>query len=409
MSHHAINHTPYNPGEQGYQYPMTGPDRADRYSGSQWGEISSDYRPSLGTGSLANCHQSQGTSDVNTDRNRLDGIGSDPAQQLHQILSQVGPIRTQPQHHLPSSPLGYCSTCRTHGQSDLDISDVTYQSESLSSDNSSQRSAKSIRIPPAPSPHVDRTAAPTSTKSYTFPPNLRIFCCTQIREVLLRPDIEAYTRRMAERNHVENWPIPMAKGLIFGQSDAFKCMHLPPDYQQDVIFKKELNLLLGTILKGEKNNFANLLRLGLGGANPPIPPPKLSDIIGSVYKAMDSRFEQTPVANIPTDSRITIQRQAQLAYIRTMINLNRLRRIANPGQTAFPSFWDDIDADLETRRTKNTPMFNQMFGHLVIEKDHRLWDGTKIADDWADLDVQLPTDAEVQARIAQEAGNPQSV
>ncbi|KAI9631578.1 hypothetical protein KEM48_014229 [Puccinia striiformis f. sp. tritici PST-130] len=89
-------------------------------------------------------------------------------------------------------------------------------------------------------------------------------------------------------------------------------------------------------------------------ANPPIPPPKLSDIIGSVYKAMDSRFEQTPVANIPTDSRITIQRQARLAYIRTMINLNRLRRIANPGQTAFPSFWDDIDADLETRRTKNT-------------------------------------------------------
>ncbi|POW17629.1 hypothetical protein PSTT_00387 [Puccinia striiformis] len=44
-----------------------------------------------------------------------------------------------------------------------------------------------------------------------------------------------------------------------------KCMHLRPDYQRDVIFKKELNSLLGTILKGEKNNFANLLRLGLGG------------------------------------------------------------------------------------------------------------------------------------------------
>ncbi|KAI9611316.1 hypothetical protein KEM48_004557 [Puccinia striiformis f. sp. tritici PST-130] len=306
MSHHAINHTPYNPGEQGYQYPMTGSDRADRYSGSQWGEISSDYRPSLGTGSLANCHQSQGTSDVNTDRNRLDGLGSDQAQQLHQISShdsEVGPIRTQPQHHLPSSPLGYCSTCCTHGQSDLDISDLTYQSELLSSDNSSQRSANSMRvinrqtlqsvqdclqsmgdqyhlnneipeqelwlmsilvnlnsrIPPAPSPHVGQTAAPTSTKSYTFPPNLRIFCRTQIRKVLLRPDIEAYTRRMAERNHVENWPIPMAKGLIFGQSDAFKCMHLRPDYQRAVIFKKELNSLLGTILKGEKNNFANLL------------------------------------------------------------------------------------------------------------------------------------------------------
>ncbi|KNF01505.1 hypothetical protein PSTG_05285 [Puccinia striiformis f. sp. tritici PST-78] len=54
-------------------------------------------------------------------------------------------------------------------------------------------------------------------------------------------------------------------------------------------------------------------------------------------------------------------------------------------------------------------MFNQMFGHLVIEKDRRLWDGTKITDEWADLNVQLPTDAEVQARIAQEAGNPQSV
>ncbi|KAI7942462.1 hypothetical protein MJO28_012489 [Puccinia striiformis f. sp. tritici] len=335
MSHHAINHTPYNPGEQGYQYPMTG------------------------TGSLANCHQSQGTSDVNTDRNRLDGLGSDQAQQLHQISShdsEVGPIRTQPQHHLPSSPLGYCSTCCTHGQSDLDISDLTYQSELLSSDNSSQRSANSMRvinrqtlqsvqdclqsmgdqyhlnnevvqwaqnlldelwlmsilvnlnsrIPPAPSPHVGQTAAPTSTKSYTFPPNLRIFCCTQIRKVLLRPDIEAYTRRMAERNHVENWPIPMAKGLIFGQSDAFKCMHLRPDYQRDVIFKKELNSLLGTILKGEKNNFANLLRLGLGG--------------------LEEQTRQSPRQSCPT-----LSRQARLAYIRMMINLNRLRRIANPG------------------------------------------------------------------------------
>ncbi|KAI9616553.1 hypothetical protein H4Q26_010950 [Puccinia striiformis f. sp. tritici PST-130] len=347
------------------------------------GEISSDYRPSLGTGSLANCHQSQGTSDVNTNQNRLDGIGSDPAQQLHQISSrESSPIRTQPQHHLPSSPLGYRSTRRTHGQSDLDISDVTYQSESLSSDNSSQRSAKSMRvinrqtlqsvqdclqsmgdqyrlndevvqwaqnlldipeqelwlmsilvnlnsrIPPAPSPHVDRTAAPTSTKSYTFPPNLRIFCRTQIREVLLRPVIEAYTRRMAERNHVENWPIPMAKGLIF-----------------DVIFKKELNSLLGTILKGEKNNFANLLRLGLGGAKPANPP-----------------------AKVVRHYRFSTGKQARLAYIRTMINLNRLRHIANPGQTAFPSFWDDIDADLETRRTKNTPMFNQMFGHLSSKR-----------------------------------------
>ncbi|POW15711.1 hypothetical protein PSHT_05180, partial [Puccinia striiformis] len=148
-----------------------------------------------------------------------------------------------------------------------------------------------------------------------------------IREVLLRPDLEAYTHKMAEPKHVENWPIPMAK---------------------------EHNSLLGTILKGKKNNFANFLCTRLAGANQPIPPQKLLEIIGSVYKAMDSRFEQTPVANILTNSRINVQQEARLAYIRMMINLNRLHQIANPGQTAFPSFWDDINADLETCRTKNT-------------------------------------------------------
>ncbi|KAA1066496.1 hypothetical protein PGT21_031721 [Puccinia graminis f. sp. tritici] len=53
-------------------------------------------------------------------------------------------------------------------------------------------------------------------------------------------------------------------------------------------------------------------------------------------------------------------------------------------------------------------MFNQIFGHLLLEKDQQLWDGNKTADDWADFKVQLPTDAEVQARIAQEARNPRS-
>ncbi|KAH9468902.1 hypothetical protein Pst134EA_009431 [Puccinia striiformis f. sp. tritici] len=146
----------------------------------------------------------------------------------------------------------------------------------------------------------------------------------------------------------------MAKGLIFAQSNAFKRMYLPSNYQQTMLFEKEHNSLLGTILKGKKNNFANFLCTRLAGANQPIPPQKLLEITGSIYKAMDSRFEQTPVANILTNSRINVQQEARLAYIRMMINLNRLHQIANPGQTAFPSFWDDINADLETCRTKNT-------------------------------------------------------
>ncbi|KAI9626650.1 hypothetical protein KEM48_010276 [Puccinia striiformis f. sp. tritici PST-130] len=249
---------------------------------------------------------------------------------------------------------------------------------------------------PQPISHVDQGST-TSTKSYTFPPNLRIFCRTQIREVYSGPLLRLILVEWLSATMWKTGPFPW---LSFANSNTSA-----PDYQRDVIFKKELNSLLGTILKGEKNNFANLLRLGLGGANPPIPRQVVRHY-RSVYKAMDSCFEQTPVANI-RHSRITVQRQANRHdwLHQEMINLNRLRHIANPGQTAFPSFWDDIDADLETRRTKNTPMFNQMFGHLVIEKDHRLWDGKKSLTTGPDLDVQLPTDAEVQARIAQEAGN----
>jgi hypothetical protein len=189
---------------------------------------------------------------------------------------------------------------------------------------------------------------------------------------------------------------------------------LPADHQKNTVYKKNLTTLLGNILKSEKNNFANHLRTGFGGANPPIAPPRLSQVIANVYKTMDPRFEGVPIDEIPNDERITNPRQARIAYIRAIINLNRLHRIANPGQTTHRSFWDDVDADLESRRTK--PLFsNQIFGHLVLEKDINLWDGRKTVDDWDNFEVQLPTDAEVQARITQEAagrpsaGNQQSV
>ncbi|KAA1081896.1 hypothetical protein PGTUg99_026985 [Puccinia graminis f. sp. tritici] len=138
----------------------------------------------------------------------------------------------------------------------------------------------------------------------TFQENFRTFCRSQIREVLLRPDIEAYTRKVAERDNITNWPLTIVK------SNNFKHRYLPADYQRNTVFKKELNTLLGNILKGEKSNFASFLRTGLGGENPPISPPKLTAIIGHVYTSMDPRFEAIPAEQIPSDERITLPRQA---------------------------------------------------------------------------------------------------
>ncbi|KAA1112433.1 hypothetical protein PGTUg99_005697 [Puccinia graminis f. sp. tritici] len=470
-THQNVAGSPQTAGDQlNNQYSGPLPSHHSSRPGTQWAKMGSDYHPSLASGTLANPHQPPVPNIRDIDPHGPAQVGGDSGQpRLHnQLPLQAGPIRGQPQQHLSISPLVHRSaSCTSPAQSDLEASDATDRSDSLSVSASTgefPRSLTSVRsinpqalqsvqaclrsmgnqfrlseqveqwaqnlmdmpqeelwlmsilinlnsqIPPAPSststPTVEQTSVTTPPEPGSeFHPNFRLFCRSQIREVLLRPNIAAYTRKMAEHNQIDMWPLTIVKGIIYEQSDTFKQKYLPADYHRNAVFKKELNTLLANILKAEKSNFATYLQTGLGGANPPIAPPKLTTIIGNVYKGMDPRFEAIPNEKIPSDDQITVHRQARLAYIRAIVNLNRLHQIANPGQTNLPSCWEDVDSDLELRQTK-TQMFNNMFGHLVLEKDSQLWDGKKTVDDWTEFDVQLSTDEEVHARIARDAGTP---
>ncbi|KAA1065035.1 hypothetical protein PGT21_022206 [Puccinia graminis f. sp. tritici] len=264
--------------------------------------MGSDYHPSLASGTLANPHQPPVPNIRDIDPHGPAQVGGDSGQpRLHNQL----PLRD----------------CTSPAQSDLEASDATDRSDSLSVSASTgefPRSLTSVRsinpqalqsvqaclrsmgnqfrlseqveqwaqnlmdmpqeelwlmsilinlnsqIPPAPSststPTVEQTSVTTPPEPGSeFHPNFRLFCRSQIREVLLRPNIAAYTRKMAEHNQIDMWPLTIVKGIIYEQSDTFKQKYLPADYHRNAVFKKELNTLLANILKAEKSNFATYL------------------------------------------------------------------------------------------------------------------------------------------------------
>jgi hypothetical protein len=64
-------------------------------------------------------------------------------------------------------------------------------------------------------------------------------------------------------------------------------MYFPKDFHENAQYKRALDKLIADILKGEKSNLTNMIRIGFGPKDPAIPPPKLPEIIVNVYKTMD--------------------------------------------------------------------------------------------------------------------------
>ncbi|KAA1069816.1 hypothetical protein PGT21_033741 [Puccinia graminis f. sp. tritici] len=164
------------------------------------------------------------------------------------------------------------------------------------------------QIPPVPSvqPAAETAVSTGNTNTEMFHNSLRTFIRTQIRQILLRPDLQSYVPHKAKKDHVDMSPHGILMGILQQESDGFKQMYLPKDFHKDALYKRALDKLIADILKGEKSNLATMLRIGFGPEDPAIPPPKLPEIIGNVYVAMDPRFANKPITDIHKDSRITI-------------------------------------------------------------------------------------------------------
>ncbi|KAH9467101.1 hypothetical protein Pst134EB_002130 [Puccinia striiformis f. sp. tritici] len=229
-------------------------------------------------------------------------------------------------------------------------------------------------------------------------PHLKGWLRTTLRLVLLDPLLKTYIRRSAKRTQVDRAPFSDLMNRLNQQPDDFKRWYMPENYQKNRTYTKTLGQFIGSVMKSEKNNFANLLRIGFTPTTPQLPVPTLKEALGLIYRTMDASYKDlTPVQ---IEERLIQTQKARLAYLRAMNNANRLRRIANPTQK-IRCVWEDIDEDLEARRAQS-PVYNTCFAAMVLEQDMKLWDGKKTIDDWSPLEQELPSDNAVRDRVSRE-------
>jgi len=239
-----------------------------------------------------------------------------------------------------------------------------------------------------------------------FGPALKSYLRVNIRQILLREDIECYGRRTAQKTHSAKSPFGLIKQKLDNQGPEFHEQHFPPNYSDNAEITTRLDSLISFIVKAEKTNLASLIRTGLTKGEPLEPVPQLSKLVTEVYTAMDHRFRNRTHQEINSDPTITVGAKVRLAYLRFIFNQHRIQLARNSNHKT-PSVWDMVDQDLQVRR-KQPQTARFAFAELVLEHDRNIWDGTKTIDDIPEESQQLPTAHEVAARVKQYNTQPEA-
>jgi hypothetical protein len=156
-------------------------------------------------------------------------------------------------------------------------------------------------------------------------------------------------------------------------------------------------------LKADKHKLSTFIQSNLPSVGSPLKPvPKLSELVADTYSGILSRFKDVPSPQI--NKEVTKVDKARLAYLRIMINLNRHRRHVD-GDPKTPTFWHQIDDDLQARAGKGK-MYKFAFAQLVLRKDRALWNGRRTINEVAVADFALPTKNEIAAELERLNGQP---
>ncbi|POW00847.1 hypothetical protein PSTT_12855 [Puccinia striiformis] len=249
----------------------------------------------------------------------------------------------------------------------------------------------------APSPllvqHSSAGVHVSTTESWEFSKSFNTTIQTYIRSILVRDNIEAYGRKAARKYHLSKSPFGMVKDWIKNEPAAFQAKHLPPNYQGNQKFLSRLDKFIGDLVKSEKNSFGALLKV----PNSPKCVPKLWSIIADVFAVIDDGHKYASAADINKDRRITPYVKAQIAYLRCMINANRISHLQNPN-AKHPTFWDEIDADLHRRRSL-PPVYHAALCQLLLDNKRAIWTGKKTINEVSFSDQCLPSDEAIEAQV----------
>ncbi|EFP84193.2 uncharacterized protein PGTG_10571 [Puccinia graminis f. sp. tritici CRL 75-36-700-3] len=244
------------------------------------------------------------------------------------------------------------------------------------------------------------TASPATTMVLTNEdtPNLKTLVSSNIRLILLNPKLDIYGQRGSRTNLDAISPYSMMKTLLDSQSPRF-LKQLPSNYNDNPAWLNSFDNLIKQQLKADKFKLSSLIQTNL--PSPPEKVPSIKELVSSVFIAMHPRYKNTPKQQVY--GQVPPPTRARLAYIRFMINLNRIQREGKKkGET--PTIWHQINDDLNSR-VGQTRMYRYAFGQLILAKDERLWDGQTALDEVDPDDCALPTEAEIATEIARLGGD----
>jgi hypothetical protein len=139
---------------------------------------------------------------------------------------------------------------------------------------------------------------------------------------------------------------------VENETNDFRTLNLPPNYKEEPA-KKEYEKLLSETVKAKKANLSSILKAGLTDAQPPMAVPTLYKCIGNVYATLHPNFKGKGHEAIHADTRITSGAKIQMAYLRFIVNLNRLGNRDRPKGVKEKSHWDDADEILNDLRKQD--------------------------------------------------------
>ncbi|KNE90232.1 hypothetical protein PSTG_16338 [Puccinia striiformis f. sp. tritici PST-78] len=230
---------------------------------------------------------------------------------------------------------------------------------------------------------------------FSYATTVREYLRTTIRNQVLLTDLHSYgaTRTFTSR-----------AAIIDARPAHWQRSCLPPGYADNNLEAiASVDKLLRELLRYEKSALAKIVLTGArpGSRTVPQAMPKLEDMIVKMLREMSPRHKLMSRPRIV--ATITQGMRIRMAYLRFHMIIQRQ---ADRTLTATMTNWQAIDRHLEVMQLKSRD-YKVAYGHLLLQFDREVFDGSNTAADVALLDIDLPNDTEVTTLLADRARAPE--
>ncbi|POW03855.1 hypothetical protein PSTT_10803 [Puccinia striiformis] len=216
--------------------------------------------------------------------------------------------------------------------------------------------------------------------NFLFHGDVRLFIRSRLRSAIFIPHLHSYGRTQNVANQATIIHTPVA---------VVKAIRTPVSFIHELA-KYEKSVLAKAVMMGG--------RPGRRSIDQPIP--RLDDIIVNILRTFSPQHELMAQSDVVVS--ITHAMRIRICYIRLHMYI---QRALDRTITLVPSPWDSIDCHLEVMRRQSRD-YKFAYGRLLLEIDREVFNGINTAADVALIDLDLPTEQEVQDLLARQAAVP---